>query len=436
MSFDLRNELESAIREHTGFAGLEGPGREASASAFRARVARLEMIGPRARDALEQQLESADPIRLDAAARALAGMTDPDAAARLAAAFLRHGRPGTGDRPQLSARHLARLGKAAPLPPGVLPPLDRVRPFERAALVRALFRRPSAEARRLIDPIFGGLESTLAEAALDGMAAWDDLSVLRDVMSRPPMAAPRSLPRAFHPVDVRPHAALHLALAGAPDGLEALRGWAADRGAPHAAQAALRLAWLAHPDGVAATARLLRARGEALDLALDAASIYRTPLLAEALLSLAQRATRSSAWTRVSPGADALRALSEMAEAPPPLGAPLPRPEEPATSRLRARLRAEALDPALRFSSGAPLTLSVLAEELASVHAAVRTAAAHNLRAITGEDHGFDVEDDLAGNLAAIEAWRTRARDLAPIGRGGWAYAGAPLPPPERPSIF
>jgi hypothetical protein len=405
VSSDLRDELAQATREYAGFK--YGPAGDAAARGFRARLARLEMIGAPARDALERQLTSADAPTRNAAARVLAGMTDLDAAARLIAAFLRH------DRPQLDASTLARLGKAAHLPPSMLPTLDQVRPFERGALVRTLFRQRSTEAEQLIEPIFAGFESTLAEAAIDGMATWGDPSWLRDVMARPPMTAPRSLPRDFHPVDVRPHAAYHLALAGDGAAIEALRAWAGDRSSARAAQAVMRLSWLAHPDGIAPAAKLLRrSRGEALELALDAAEVYRSPALVPALFALAERVSQvaEEAHTAIAWIVD--RSTTE----------------QPTITRLRPL--AEALDPERRFACGMPLTLAVLAAELTSGDAGPRIAAAYNLRAITGEDHGFDLEDDLAGNLTAIEAWRERARDPAPVGAGGWAFRDTPLPPP------
>jgi hypothetical protein len=76
----------------------------------------------------------------------------------------------------------------------------------------------------------------------------------------------------------------------------------------------------------------------------------------------------------------------------------------------------------------------MLAEALAALDAGPRIAAAWNLRAITGEDQCFDLDDDLAGNLAAIEAWRARARDPAPLAPGGWAFRGTPLPRPAAAS--
>jgi HEAT repeat protein len=300
--------------------------------------------------------------------------------------------------------------------PGVLPELDEVRPFDRAQLVRALFRRRNDRAERMIDPIFDGFESVVAEAAIDGMATWGDPQWLRDVIARPPMTGPASLPRELRPVDVRPHAAYYLARAGDPDGLAVLIAWANENSRARA-EAVRRLAWLGHPAGIAPTAKLLRSRGgEPLELALDAAENYRSPLLSEALEALATR--------RGEIAREAVEALSWIA-------APNTDTDEPELERVREQL--SALDPSRRYACGEPLTLAILVDELAERDEAPRTGAAHNLVAITGEDHGFDLDDDLAGNLAAIDAWRERARDPAPMGEGGWAFRGEPLAPPTRP---
>lgn len=414
---DVAHELAGATRAfHPMFYGL--PGAAEAARAFAAGVARLEMIGGRALDVVEQQLRHADATTRNAAARILAGMRAPEAAARLIAAYLHH------DRPQLVARYLARLGKSSPVPPSALPRLDQVRPFERSALVRALFRRPGPEAESMIEPIFGGFESVLAEAAIAGMATWGEPARLRAVMNGPPMSAPH-LPRELQPLDVRPVAAFHLALLADDEALDRLRAWTRERRPLTAARAVQQLAYLAHVDGVERCATLLGGRrGEALDLALDAAEVYRTPMLAPALLALAERdGARRDRATGEPRSIEPLTALSWIVAAT--------ADQPPRADRLRAQ--ADALVADHRYASGAPLTLAILATELWRLDEGPRAGAAHNLRAITGEDHGFDLDDDLAGNLDAIAAWTERARAPAPLAPGGWAFLGRPVAPPPAP---
>jgi hypothetical protein len=232
-------------------------------------------------------LSSSDADTGNAAARALSAMHAPDAAARLADAYRRR------EHPQLSEGHLARLGKASPVPAGVLPRLDEVRHFERGALMRALLRRRLPDAEALVEATFDDWELAMVvgPATIDSVAGWRDPELLRTVLSRPIPEAPPALP--FAAYELRSLAARHLALAGDADALALLCAWATDRSAERAADAALHLALLAHPAGVAPVARLLRGRStRALELALDAAERYRTPLLASALAAAAARRGR------------------------------------------------------------------------------------------------------------------------------------------------
>ncbi len=80
---------------------------------------------------------------------------------------------------------------------------------------------------------------------------------------------------------------------------------------------------------------------------------------------------------------------------------------------------------------GELLTLTHLAGDLLSPHSGRMHRAAHNLRAITGEDYGFDLDDDLIANLGAIEAWQHRASRGEPLSPGGWAFWGKALPEPQ-----
>lgn len=402
---DLALELARTERAYVGYA-YPGADREGAARAFVAQTARLEMIGASALDALERALVDRDANRRNAAARALAGMTTPEASARVADAFRRR------DRPQLAASTLARLGRDAALDPAVLPRLDEVRPFERAALVRAQFRRRGPAAEALLPSILAGFESVVAEAAIVGIAGWGDPALLREVMSGPPMRGAANLPAALQPDDVRVDAAFFLALDGADDALSQLRAWAEERPSARAGRAVRHLAYLAHPDGVAPTGRLLGSRSRAArDGAFDAAAAYATPRLAPALLAIVEG--------RAGDDRDDARALlAELAGTDAPAETPT----------IRAALAR--LDPARRYRRGRPLTMAILAEELTTLDAGPRGSAAWNLRASSGDDHGFDLDDDLAGNLVAIAAWRARADDPAPIGDGGWAFRGAALPAP------
>jgi hypothetical protein len=88
------------------------------------------------------------------------------------------------------------------------------------------------------------------------------------------------------------------------------------------------------------------------------------------------------------------------------------------------------LDPALRYLRGTALGLEALTGCLTSPHTGPVRSGAYNLRAMTGEDGGFDPDDDLIENLEGLAFWRDRARRPGPLAPGGWAFAGRPLPAP------
>jgi hypothetical protein len=376
---------------------------------------------------------SAPPARIAAAARILSELPSVDAARRLIEALLRAGGP------YIDASHLARLGRYEPVPEGVLPSLTAVKSFERSALVRAVFRHQSSAALALLPELLAGFESVAVEAAIDGMARWNDPSPLHVVLDAPPLALPPDLPRDLAPDDVRPHAAFHLALLGDRDGLDRLLMLARDRNATRAALAVVRLAWLAHPDGVVLAAAALRQRGRlAVGLALDAVVAYAAAALGPALIALAQR-TLSSRTSGVAD--DAIGAIISMT------GTQLdPRPIEctaGATGDMLSTVGRQSalqlltaavggLDPELRYRSGRLLMLNHLVDELSSPHDGERITAMYQLRAITGEDHGGEPGGDAITNLAAIDAWRARARNAQPT-PGQWAFRGVPLPPPVMP---
>jgi hypothetical protein len=80
-----------------------------------------------------------------------------------------------------------------------------------------------------------------------------------------------------------------------------------------------------------------------------------------------------------------------------------------------------------RYRLGERITLITLVNDLFSPSANYREASAYSLQAITGEDHGFRLEDDLIENVEAILAWRERANNPFPLSPGGWSYMGNPI---------
>jgi hypothetical protein len=236
-------------------------------------------------------------------------------------------------------------------------------------------------------------------------------------------------------------AAFYRGLTGDRAAVAFLETSAAGTDAGQAASAALRLAWLAWPGAIRPLDDLLRSEeAESIGLALNAAAALRAAALGPALLDLAGGAPDLQLELVPLPD-EAIRVLENMT------GQPLPDEqvdfvadaiEEEFTAATRHAAVAhysavlQNLNRDRRYHRGAPLTLTHLAVDLLSIHTGPVHAAAYNLRAITGEDYGFDPDDDLIANLPAIAAWRERAARAEPLTEpGGWAFAGAPLPDPS-----
>lgn len=440
MSSDMKSEI-AAAREDVVEA-LHGPSPQHRLTAARRFLGRLETFrlgGDQALDALERSMSFTDPAATDAAAHIMVALDEPRATERFLSLVERFGsgaKPGTV--PSIQPKHLARLGRRSPLPPGRLPPVEKLRRADHPAHASVLFSRPNDEAGAYLDSLLASPNWTSVEAAIEGIAKWPDPDLLRKILDAPPLAKPPGWPADLAPVDVRPHAALHLALLGHADGLERLLEFAHDKNWDRAATAVIRLSWLAHPAGVAPTAALLRSRSnEAVGLALDAVVAYAAAALGLAVIDLAERKIKA----KNTLADDAITTLAEWIA-----GASIERverltdvPGDVMTEAERrdalavARDALAKLDAKLRYREGLPLTLAQLADELTHKDDGPRIAAAYQLRAITGEDYGYDPKDDIIANVEAIEAWRKRAERNDPITPGGWAFLGKPLDPPDVP---
>jgi hypothetical protein len=200
-----------------------------------------------------------------------------------------------------------------------------------------------------------------------------------------------------------------------------------------------RFAWLAHPSGVAPVTAMLRARTNiAIQAAMDAAGDYRAAAFVPALLDLIKRKLK----TKHTIPDDAINILaSEIGYVALPdaiaslIGVSGHHVGEGGRRQALELLREATLqlDPSLRYWRGEPLTLAHLTDALLSRHAGTRAACAYQLRALTGEDHGYDVDDDIIANVPAIDAWRARLAQPEPVAPGHWAFLGKPLTPPAVP---
>jgi hypothetical protein len=185
-------------------------------------------------------------------------------------------------------------------------------------------------------------------------------------------------------------------------------------------------------------AALLRsATPEAAGLALDASGALRSAALGPALLELAARDIPGPSSFEPPLADDALRVLSRMTgaalperpEAYTPMGVLTDQGREEARRAFQQRL--QTLEPSRRYQEGQPLEYRHLVDELLSRHTGVAAAAAFNLRAMTGEDHGYEPYEDLVANVKAVQAWRARLTHLPALEPGDWLFAGAPVAPPS-----
>ncbi len=232
----------------------------------------------------------------------------------------------------------------------------------------------------------------------------------------------------------RTHAAMVLALRGDEAARASLVEQANDPAPPRSAPAVLRLAYLADPDGVAPARSLLATTDEeALGTALDACAAYGAAALVEPLLEVARRG-------RSELSADALTIASAITGASiddlvidlSAIGEVIVDVRARDRAILRSRTALGELDRSLRYRGGRPLSLAILADDLTSPHFGPHTHAGWGLPAITGEDHGLVVGDDLIANADAVAAWQGRAHAIA-LAPGGWARRGVPIEPPGLP---
>jgi len=402
--------------------------RESAATEFRAIAADLGAVGDPAEivpDALAR-MEDEDGFIAVGAARLLTALPFREATEALLAA-----------EPRARIGTVRYLGRAVPLRDEDWDALPNLHPGERPDMVFALLRSPSVNGRRRLAELLAGGDNVLAEWAIGAVARWHEPRLLRMVMDtwKPTRTdvTPLDVPE-LHPTDLRLEAAFRLALDGDRSAVDFLmeaatstRSTADDR--HRAVDAAIHLGALAWPGAVAAVAELLQTRNKYfLEMTLDAASALRAAALVPSLLDLATRPRIARDVVE-----QAILVVEEITGRE-PSGS---QPTETAAARQKMMLMQRTalldLDPALRYLRGTAVGLDGLTGCLTSPHAGPVTSGAYNLRAITGEDGGFDPDDDLIANLDALAFWRERARRPGPMEPGAWAFAGAPLPSPQPP---
>jgi hypothetical protein len=415
-SLDLEQIFQRAaaayLRSVEGFQ-LTPAERESAAHEFSDEAKRFWSAGEAALSLAEGKLQGPYAV---VASRLLLASADPAAQRVLVTALAR---PGPR---RLPPRHLALLGRRAPPPPELRAVFDKADRMSRPKLLRALLRHPTPDARTLLADTLAAGPDDLAVVAVRAAAGWGDASLLRSFVDGPGETACFRLEAAFQ-----------LGLAGDRAMVARLQAAADGRGTM-AAEACRYLAQLAWPSAVASIATLLRGPDrEAAELALQSVRLLGAMALGPVLIELADRASGMNSGDGTL-GELAITALADLT------GAPIP-DERSAASFFRERLAAFDLrlrywsSPPNRLQAGArPVTPGLLAEELLdAANPELSETAGNQLRAVTGEDYGFDPDADLIENLPAIAAWRARAHQPLPVEPGGWIYFGQPLPPPPTP---
>jgi len=408
-----------------------------AAGEFRRWIEYFKSVGPTADAIFEAELYSDEPHRSAAAARLWIECGDVRSLTRLS-------QDAVAFRGRIRWPDLKRLWTIVPPPREALDEFRATGADELAPLMHALLLQPTAEAQRLFADLVNGSDYGLLTQALASVARWNMPSPLREVMQSYIVDA--AILADWDGLDVRVEAAFYLGLQGDQAGIDYLRYAAYSPERRVAVRACHALAQLALPDAVEPTMELLRCDdGDVVRWALNIAADLGLPLFVPALCDIAQNKLTSPVYDSETPLYDeAIRALRDIVGGPlltldednaePESGGFYGEGEFSEAFRSQAIALAQSaittMNPVLRYSRGDLLTLGHLASDLLNRHSGPFLRAAHNLRAMCGEDYGLDVEDDLIANFPAIVAWMRRVQDNDLLSPSGWAFAGKPLPTP------
>lgn len=368
--------------------------REAGAAQFCIWIKRFQEGGSTALAVLKMALSGTeDGYRRNVAARLITELPNPAAQAFLLKVFTRAAFPSLG------SDHLYRLGTKLPLWKGwedAWQWLPTAHPALRCPLTSALLRKPTERGRVFIEQAFAGGDPWILEGVVKGIAKWKEPELLRRIIAGKYAAS------ASPPTKIELDAAFYLGLASDPIGISFLEKTATETDSELAVEAVMRLAWLARPGAVSLTAGLLKSDNpDIVALALSAAGTLSTARLGAELISVAGRSPEFR-WEGRPLADDAIHLLGQLT------GLALPpadteyvfgavEPELTESTRSKAVMFYEALLPNLisgrRYCKGELLTLAHLAADLLSPHSGPMSNAAFNLRAITGEDYGFDTDN-------------------------------------------
>jgi hypothetical protein len=355
--------------------------REAAARAFVAEAPSFLAAGAEALTVAERQLEG--PYAA-VATRTLLQSTDPAVIVRVLAAY------GEPERRRLPSDQLAVLGRQQPVDDDVLAAYRQLPTASRRHELHVVLRRGTSEARAELQRLLGSASEAEAAAALRAARRW----VSRELLLELSQSA----------TSVGCEACFQLGLTGDTGGTSSLEQRGLVPGAA-GARACRYLALLAYPGTIPCLAAQLTSRdAEAVALALHSVRLLGAWKVGPVLVDLIER--RDLDEELLEQCGVALADLT---------GVPLPEDDQDVPSFYAdvlshgdADLRywVRPASPHLRRAAE-PVTLDALVDSLSDVrNPELVEAAAYQLRAMTGEDHGFEPEEDIVANIAAIDAWR------------------------------
>lgn len=406
--------------------------RKTAAKFFRELILEFDIGGPAALGILEHHTRRDYPYM---AFRILVEMTNPDALGLVVSAI------SESRQARVGRSTIQILGKQNPLPDDLWQHLAKVVEQDqygnRSWILEALLNRKTISSTELVKRLFASQNRPYINDILaKTLARWGDFDQLRQIIQTPPETVEEDR---YYGTDVRIDAAFYLALHGKDErGIEVLLSIAESDESHKAAQAILKLAYLARPEATLLVDKILRSDDDfVVGFGLDSAQVLGTAFLADALLYLASKTPEFRDNSTSIPLADeAIRVLHTITGQSGPEQKYLELPVEELTQESRDEAIAfyRALlgnfIPSKRYSQGELLTLPLLVDNLTSRHIGPIWKSAYNLPAITGMDFGYDPNLDLFSNLDAVIAWHEYAATSIVLEPGSWVFNGKPLPDP------
>ncbi len=255
--------------------------RKTAAKFFRELILEFDIGGPAALGILEHHTRRDYPYM---AFRILVEMTNPDALGLVVSAI------SESRQARVGRNAIQILGKQNPLPDDLWQHLAKVVEQDqygnRSWILEALLNHKTISSTELVKRLFASQNRPYINDILaKTLARWGDFDQLRQIIQTPPETVEEDR---YYGTDVRIDAAFYLALHGKDErGIEVLLSIAESDESHKAAQAILKLAYLARPEATLLVDKILRSDDDfVVGFGLDSAQVLGTAFLADALLYL------------------------------------------------------------------------------------------------------------------------------------------------------